>query len=319
LPNRALLRDRIQQALTRAGHHQEKIGLIFLDLDNFKKIDDTLGHQVGDELLRLVANRLRTAIREDNTVARLGGDEFVMLLEGITGEDDATIVANDIKEALTEPLNLAGRDFSITTSIGIAIADGVAASKDQGLDEIADNLLRDADIAMYRAKANGKARHVIFDSSMQREILDQLELESDLEKAIANDELVLHYQPIVSFNNGQIEEVEALVRWRHPTRGLISPAEFIPTAESTGLIVPIGRWVLEEACRQAVAWDSQFPTKPPLIVSVNLSARQFPTAQFGHRHRADIAQNALPGCPPQTRDHRERGHGRRRRDNANSV
>jgi diguanylate cyclase (GGDEF)-like protein/PAS domain S-box-containing protein len=267
LPNRVLLQDRLNQALARAGRNVASVGLLFLDIDNFKQINDSLGHHVGDAFLKEAANRLRACVREDQTVSRLGGDEFVVLLERLHGEAGASDVADRIAQHFLAPFHLRGREFNVTTSIGIAF--GTAGP------DAADGLLRDADVAMYRAKSRGKAQHVTFDPAMNTDIIVRVELENDLRRAQERGELCVHYQPIVVMESGTVTEVEALVRWQHPTRGLISPANFITVAEETGLIVPLGQWVLEEACRQIVELQKRFPKNPPLVVSVNLSPRQF--------------------------------------------
>jgi diguanylate cyclase (GGDEF)-like protein/PAS domain S-box-containing protein len=267
LPNRVLFRDRLEQALVRAGRRKDAVGLLFLDLDNFKLINDSLGHQVGDKLLIEAAARLRACVRNQDTVARLGGDEFVVVLELLAGEEDALPVAKAIAHQFSRPFILDDREVVVTVSIGIAVS---TAGQ-----EHADNLLRNADVAMYRAKSDGRARYVVFDPSMHTDSLARLELENDLRRALQHDELRVYYQPIITMGTGKITEVEALVRWQHPTRGLVSPSDFIPIAETTGLIIPLGLWVLEEACRQAAAWHGQFPTQPPLTLSVNLSPRQF--------------------------------------------
>ncbi len=266
LPNRVLLKDRIEQALARAGRLNNKIAVLFIDLDNFKAINDSLGHRAGDELLTKAATRLRECVREENTVARLGGDEFVILLEHLTGEADAVLVAERIEKKFSKAFKLDGRDFVVTTSVGIALSEA---------GQEAENILRDADIAMYCAKGGGKGRHVIFDASMQTDTLARLVLENDLRRALERRELRVHYQPIVRLDSGQVTEVEALLRWQHPTRGLLLPMVFIPLAEETGLIVPIGEWVLNEACRQVATWQAEFPSDPALTLSVNLSPRQF--------------------------------------------
>jgi diguanylate cyclase (GGDEF)-like protein/PAS domain S-box-containing protein len=267
LPNRVLFRDRLEQALVRAGRRKDAVGLLFLDLDNFKLINDSLGHQVGDKLLVEAAARLRACVRNQDTVARLGGDEFVVVLELLAGEEDALPAAKAIEHQFSRPFRLDDHEVIVTASIGIAVSNSGQ--------EHADNLLRNADVAMYRAKSDGRARYVVFDPSMHTDSLARLELENDLRRALQHDELRVHYQPIITIETGKITEVEALVRWQHPTRGLVLPNEFIPIAETTGLIIPLGLWVLEEACRQAAAWHGQFPTQPPLILSVNLSPRQF--------------------------------------------
>ncbi len=267
LPNRVLFRDRFEQALVRAARQGNVVGLLFLDLDNFKLVNDGLGHQIGDCLLTEAAARLRSCIRAQDTVARLGGDEFVIILELLTGEEDALPVARAITHQFSRPFKLDGRDVVVTASIGIAIS-GPGR-------EDADNLLRDADVAMYRAKGDGRAHHVVFHPSMHADSLARLELENDLRGALVRSELRVYYQPIVMLDSGAFSEVEALVRWQHPTRGLIAPGEFIPIAEETGLIVPLGLWVLEEACRQVAAWHLQRPSQPALTLSVNLSPRQF--------------------------------------------
>jgi diguanylate cyclase (GGDEF)-like protein/PAS domain S-box-containing protein len=272
LPNRLLFRDRLDQALARAGRRHGDVGLVFLDLDNFKQINDSLGHGAGDELIREAAQRLRECVREEDTLARLGGDEFVILLDFLTEEAEAICLADRITARFGEPFRFAGKGYVVSISIGIVTR---GAEDDGAEDGGAENMLRDADIAMYRAKSSGKARYVIFDPVMHTDALARLEFESELREAIGRDELVVHYQPIVELDGARISEVEALVRWQHPVRGSISPMDFIPIAEETGLIVPLGQWVLEQACRQVAAWQVRYPMIPPLTVSVNLSPRQF--------------------------------------------
>ena len=278
LPNRVLFQDRLEQALVRASRRMDAVGLLFLDLDNFKLVNDSLGHQVGDKLLVEAAARLRACVRMQDTVARLSGDEFVVVLELLTGEADALPVAKAIAHQLSRPFVLDGREVVVTASIGIAISNAGR--------EHAEDLVRNADVAMYRAKSDGRACYVMFDPSMHTDALARLELENDLRHALNRQELRVYYQPIVTMETGSFTEVEALVRWQHPTRGLVSPGDFIPIAEETGLIVPLGMWVLEEACRQVVAWHQQFPTRPPLTLSVNLSPRQFQQASLV----ADVAE-----------------------------
>jgi diguanylate cyclase (GGDEF)-like protein/PAS domain S-box-containing protein len=265
LPNRTLFSDRLQHALARVRRRQQSLAVMFMDLDNFKVINDSLGHKMGDRLLVAATKRLRGLLRPEDTVARLGGDEFVFLLED-TDMDSAILVAERILEKLRVPFSLGGRKFFITASIGIAV--------DGGNRKHTADLLRDADLAMYRAKHSGKARYAIFEEAMNTQALERLELDHGLRRAMERNEFVVHYQPNVSLATGKVVGFEALVRWDHPERGLLSPGEFVRVAEETGLIVPIGEVVLEEACRRAKDWQEQYPSDPP-AVCVNLSARQF--------------------------------------------
>jgi diguanylate cyclase (GGDEF)-like protein/PAS domain S-box-containing protein len=268
LPNRALFSDRLEHALARADRSSRSVAVLFLDLDNFKVVNDSLGHEVGDRLLVTVAERLQNCLRPGDTAARLGGDEFTVLLEDLDeADDDAVRVAQRIAEALRVPVSLEGHLVSPTASIGLAFR--------VGQDVSAEALLRSADLAMYRAKALGKARFEVFDASMDKGAMDRLELEADLRQAIEHSEFRVVYQPVLALATGVITGFEALVRWQHPRLGLVSPDVFIPLAEETGLVVQIGEWVLEAACRQACAWQAEFPSQPPLSMSVNLSARQF--------------------------------------------
>ena len=286
LPNRVLFRDRLEQALVRTGRRKDAVGLLFLDLDKFKLVNDSLGHQVGDKLLVEAAARLRACVRGQDTVARLSGDEFVVVLEPLAGEEDAVIVAKAITHQFSRPFMLDGREIVVMASIGIAVSDAGR--------EHAESLERDADMAMYRAKSDGRGRYVMFDPSMRTDSLTRLELENNLRHALDRHELRVHYQPIVMMASGDLSEVEALVRWQHPTRGLVSPGEFIPIAEDTGLIIPLGMWVLKEACRQVAAWHEQFPTKPPLTLSVNLSPRQFQQPSLVADVAAALRNSGLP-------------------------
>jgi diguanylate cyclase (GGDEF)-like protein len=266
LANRALFLDRLSLAIERAKRREDYLfAVLFLDLDRFKDINDTLGHLVGDQLLIAVAERLQSGLRATDSVARLGGDEFVILIEDIHDHEAATGVANWILEQLAMPYEMLKNELQVTTSIGIVYHNPEYDSPEE--------MLRDADIAMYYAKTNGKAHYEIFNAPMRSRIIDRLALESQLRQAIGRDELTIHYQPIVSLEKGALMGFEALVRWQSPERGLVSPNEFIPMAEETGLVVEIDRWVLREACHQMGAWKRNFPEAQPLTISVNLSGK----------------------------------------------
>ncbi len=286
LPNRALFMDRLTHGLTRAKRRHEHLAVLFVDLDRFKVINDTLGHAVGDQLLVEVSNRLNASLRPGDTVARLGGDEFGLLLEDVADGETAEAVAVRIETELAKPLHFEGREIFITASIGIALS-----SARLGMPE---EILRDADLAMYHAKAKGKARHEIFDDSMSAPALERMDLEMDLRSAISRHEFRLHYQPILRLDTGRITEVEALIRWQHSKRGLLQPEAFIGLTEETGLIVPIGQWVLNEACRQARTWQLEFPSNPPLVMSVNLSAKQFQHPTLVQEISLALAESGLP-------------------------
>jgi diguanylate cyclase (GGDEF)-like protein len=268
LPNRRLFVERLGHALERTRRRPgRKAAVLFVDLDNFKMVNDSLGHEVGDELLVAVAERLRGCVRSEDTLARFGGDEFAVLVEEIESPEDAVRVAERLREGLRELFVLDGgaRSFSVTASVGIALGDVHTKSP--------EDLLRDVDIAMYRAKEEG-AGHRVFDLAMHERAVGRLELEGELRRALENGEFVLHYQPMVSLKSVKALSVEALVRWEHPRRGLLPPSEFITIAEEIGLIVPLGRWVIEEACRQVRRWQERYPNGLPLRVAVNISAVQ---------------------------------------------
>ncbi len=266
LPNRLLFLDRLGQATERQRRRRDTLtGVLALDLDRFKLVNESLGHRAGDELLAAAAPRLRQAVRSSDTVARFSGDEFGILLEDITCEQDAIDMAERIAAVFARPFVLGGDEHFVTTSIGIALAEG---------GERAEDLLRDADAAMHRAKERGGARYELFDEALRGRALTRLRVENDLRRALERDELTLHYQPLISLHDREMVSVEALVRWDHPERGRISPVDFIPVAEENGLIEPIGRWVLEHACRQAAEWYRERPDARPLTMSVNLSAVQ---------------------------------------------
>lgn len=267
LPNRTVLMDRLEHCLDRAKRNPSyRFAVLLLDLDRFKVINDSLGHLIGDDLLIAISRRLKSCIRPTDTVARLGGDEFTVLLEEISGPQGAVRVASRIQEACSRRFNLGGHEVFTNASIGIALG-----AHDY---ERPDDVLRDADTAMYRAKSLGKARHEIFDDEMRNEALRVHEIENDLRPALERDELRVFYQPIISLKTGLLSGFEALVRWQHPTRGLVSPADFVPIAEETGMIVPIGRFVLEEACRQLADWHRD-PAFRDITCKVNVSGRQF--------------------------------------------
>ena len=271
LPNRALLLDRLEHALERMGRQEDgKVAVLFTDLDNFKYVNDSLGHKAGDTLLVEASGRISSCLRPEDTVARLGGDEFVVLLEGITDVAEATVVAERIARELEAPFDLNGQEVFVTTSTGIVLG---------GPGE-AEDLLRDADVAMYRSKEAGKDRHEVYKTGMRARSTKRLGLEGDLRRAVerGSEDFVVRYQPEIEVQTGKTVGFEALVRWRHPERGLVLPGEFIPLAEDTGLIVPIGLRVLEQACRQAQAFRNVRNGNPGNghpIMYVNLSARQF--------------------------------------------
>ena len=265
LPNRPLFMDHLILALAQAARSNQKVAVFFLDLDRFKDINDSLGHSTGDALLRSVADRIRRCVREGDTIARFGGDEFTLLIPRIDNVEDAAKIAQKIHETLKIPFMIADRELFVTTSIGITVypVDGVDP----------ETLVRNADSAMYRAKDSGRDNYQLYAPAMNARALERLALENTLRRALENDELVLHYQPLVSALTRQVVGFESLVRWQHPEQGLLSPAHFISTAEMSGLIVPIGLWILRTACMQAKLWQKR--SDRDLYVAVNLSARQF--------------------------------------------
>jgi diguanylate cyclase (GGDEF)-like protein/PAS domain S-box-containing protein len=266
LANRALFQDRADHALARAARRGSGLAVLLLDLDGFKLVNDSMGHQVGDEVLVTVAKRILRSSRTSDTVARLGGDEFVILLEEDASESTAASVAGRILSVLREPFLCQGREVSLGGSIGIALTSGSDLAS-------TDELLRDADAAMYCAKANGRDRFELFEPSMHARAVEQLELITQMQRGLERGEFVLHYQPIWELADGTLTGVESLVRWNHPSLGLLAPGEFIPAAEQTGFILPLGTWVLDESCRQARVWQEAFPARQ-LSVSVNISPRQ---------------------------------------------
>ena len=267
LSNRARFMKKMQHALTRANTEGHSVAVFFFDLDNFKIVNDSLGHDWGDEVLRIASNRVRACLRQEDTAARFGGDEFTVLLAKVTGVEQVIPIANRLLSTLRDPIRLEGHDLVVGCSLGIAIS--------TPCQDTAEDLLRKADLAMYAAKGSGKNCYAIFDEQLNATAMERLELETELRKALRRKELQVYYQPIVALDSGHIVQIEALLRWEHPQRGLISPASIIPLAEETGLIIEIGQWLLETACRQASIWQKQYPGEAPLLVSVNLSARQF--------------------------------------------
>jgi diguanylate cyclase (GGDEF)-like protein/PAS domain S-box-containing protein len=265
LPNRLLLADRLQQALRRSERSFDPVAVLLVDLDDFKNVNDSLGHAAGDELLVAAADRLRSCLRSPDTLARLGGDEFAIVVDAAV-DDMATVLAERVVQAFERPFRMGEREVIARASVGVAHSTAVTES--------ADDLMRGADVALYAAKTAGKARHALFQPAMLTAALDRLELHTDLRGAAERGEFILDYQPVVELATGSILGVEALVRWRHPRHGLVPPDRFIPHAEETGLIVPIGRWVLAEACRQVAEWTADQPERPPLYLSVNVSGRQ---------------------------------------------
>ncbi|MEA2460074.1 MAG: hypothetical protein QOH90_251 [Actinomycetota bacterium] len=266
LPNRALFRDRLEMALKRIRRRAGKVAVLFLDLDGFKLVNDGLGHDAGDQLLVQVAKRLTKVLRPSDSVARFAGDEFTILSEGIVNDEDVVEIAERINNALSEPYVLGRDEITVSASIGIAIADGPETNPDA--------LMRDADAAMYRAKESGQSRHETFDGSLNKRAAQRLELENALHRAWERREFILQYQPTVRLDTEEIVGVEALIRWCHPDRGMLGPGEFISSTEKNGLIVPVGSWALEEACRQSRLWQEASPETAGLMVAVNLSAHQ---------------------------------------------
>ncbi|MFN2386077.1 MAG: EAL domain-containing protein [Thermoanaerobaculia bacterium] len=283
LPNRLLFNDRLTMALAQAVRREQRLAVLFLDVDRFKVINDSLGHSLGDQLLRRVAERVQGSIREADTVARLGGDEFIVLVPGVSGEEDAAKVAQKILEAVRAPFVLDQRELFATTSIGVAIypTDG----------EDVETLVRNADTAMYRAKDQGRDNYQLYAPAMNAKALERLSLENRLRQALTNAELVVHYQPLVDLRTGQIRGSEALLRWQHPEMGLVPPGEFIPLAEASGLIVPIGRWVLQTACEQIRIWQEM--GYRDLSVAVNLSTRQFLQSDLVEQVSEALASSAI--------------------------
>jgi diguanylate cyclase (GGDEF)-like protein/PAS domain S-box-containing protein len=268
LPNRALFVDRLQHALESGSRHQSRtFAVLFLDLDRFKVVNDSLGHYIGDQLLSAVARRIESCLRPGDTVARLGGDEFAILLEDVDGSAGAIRVAERVQLQFAKPFPLEGHEVFTTGSIGIALS--------RSGSQRPEDLLRDADTAMYRAKSLGRARYSLFDADMHAYATQVLRIETDLRRALERGEFRIYYQPVISLKDGRIAAFEALLRWEHPERGLLYPADFIAVAEETGLLTDIDRWVVAQACRQLRVWQQSFPRVPPVALSINLSGKQF--------------------------------------------
>ena len=306
LANRALFLDRLEMALTRGARHRLGVAVLFVDLDEFKRINDSLGHDVGDSVLRLVAERITATIRGSDTVARFGGDEFAIVAENIASDDGALRVGELINAAIGQPMVVAGRELLLTASIGVVVA---YSPTDRSAE-----LLRDADTAMYQAKATGPGAVKFFDQELRQRGIERLEIEAMLRRAIDDEQLELHYQPIVDLETCLPTGVEALVRWRHPVRGMLAPDQFIPTAEATGLIVPLGNWVLAQACRRLVALQADVgagrlrplapepirlarpipPSATRLAMSVNVSPLQLRRRDFASGLERILSATAAP-------------------------
>ncbi|HEY5286953.1 MAG TPA: EAL domain-containing protein [Solirubrobacteraceae bacterium] len=283
LPNRTLILDRVEQMLVRARRNQTPVAALFIDLDNFKHINDTLGHGVGDQLLRAVAARLEAVVRDIDALGRLGGDEFVVVAEGMSLAAGPELIAERLLSALKQPFKLKGAENTrlvVTASVGVAMGERATA----------EELLRDADIAMYRAKWDGKNGYVVFESGMQDAVQSRMELEMDLRDAFEKDEFFVVYQPTFDLREMVPTGMEALIRWRHPTRGVVQPDDFVPLLEETGLIVEVGRWVLGEACRQGAEWRE---AGHEIGIAVNVAARQLDRDEFVHEVREALGESGL--------------------------
>ncbi len=287
LPNRSLFMDRLGRSIERAKRNDRYLyAVLYLDFDGFKLVNDSLGHSIGDQLLVSGARRLEVCLRSEDTVARLGGDEFAILLEDVRDVQDVRVIAERIQKELARPFDLEGHQVFVSASIGIVLHGRHVEDPGQ--------VLRNADIALYSAKAQGRARYELFDTAMLDGAIARLQLESDLRSALEHQEFLIHYQPIVWLESGRIAGFEALLRWPHPTRGFVPPSEFIPVAEETGLILPLGNWVLREACRQMAEWQAQHPTSPSLTLNVNLSSRQFTQPDLGKQIEEILRETGLP-------------------------
>jgi len=286
LQNRSPFVDRARQVLGRAAGESRSVAVLVVDLDDFEEVNHGLGHEAGDRLLAVVGERLAASVRPTGSAARLCGDEFAVLLEDVPDANSAISAAGRIEEALKVPTDLGGSEVVISASVGIVFAD----PEQEGDPE---DLLRRADVAMHAAKRGGKARHKVFDTGASTTTSGRSLMEAELRRAVEEEELLVHYQPLVALGTGEVRGLEALVRWGHPVYGLVPPDEFVPLAEQTGLIVPIGRWVLQEACRRTRLWQEEHPGDPPLMLSVNVSARQFRQANLADEILGVLEKNAL--------------------------
>ncbi len=287
LPNRVLFLDHLGLAMDQARRRKNSmLAVLFVDLDRFKNVNDSLGHSVGDELLIQLARRLTHFLRPGDTVARLGGDEFAILLNDVHGASDATRVAERLQELIREKIVVAGREVFTSASVGVALSSPTYKHPEE--------ILRDADTAMYRAKAAGRSCYQVFDQAMHRSAVALLKLETELRRAVELKQFLMHYQPIVSLENGRIVGFEGLVRWKHPERGIVNPDQFIAVAEETGLIVPLGWWVLRQSCRHAREWQQLFPSDPPLYVSVNISGKVVMQPDMFDRVMGILEETGLP-------------------------
>jgi diguanylate cyclase (GGDEF)-like protein len=288
LPNRALFMKRLEQELKRCKQYDNcGFAVLFLDLDRFKIVNDSVGHLIGDRLLIEIARRLEVCLRGTDTVARLGGDEFTILLEEIRDIQEATVVANRIYQSLNLPFHIDGYELFTSASIGIALSSNGY--------EKPEDILRDADLSMYSAKEQGKARYEVFDRSMYDRALKRLHLETDLRRGLERQEFIVYYQPIACLTKGTLSGFEALARWQHPKRGLVSPGEFIPIAEETGAIVPLGAWLMREACRQLKEWQIKYSHHSPLKISVNLSGKQIVQTNLIEQIDSILEETGLEG------------------------
>lgn len=295
LPNRALFVQQLHWAIAHrkrllfiGNREQSNVTVLFLGLDSFKAINDSFGHRLGDQLLIAMTERLTTCLKPTDLLARVGGDEFVILRPKIKELEEVTNLADLLQKQITQPFKLAGREVFITASVGIVL-------RHQNSEDLAEDILRDAHTALHHAKASGKSRHEVFVTGMRDQVITRLQLETDLRHAIERQEFQLYYQPLIALDTGKISGFEALVRWHHPEQGFISPGDFIPIAEETDLIIPMGQWIIQEACHQLRHWQAQFPKDPPLLVSVNLSGKQFAQPDLVEQIERILQETGLDG------------------------